>query len=120
MIPAAKERRRTVPLDSVTVDALRMHHVTQAVELAQVGLTSTMSTTISTRPYGRLVVPEDIRKRFLQLTKEAGLPKIRLHGLRHTTCHARASRKGADEGSGGAPGALLDGVDCGHLRARVA
>ncbi len=90
--PKSKAGRRTVPLDPATVETLRYHRVTQSAEFALLGLVPAPHTTVFTRPDGLPLLPESIYKRFLTLIGEAGLPKIRFHGLRHThATHALAA-----------------------------
>jgi integrase len=117
--PKSKAGRRTVPLDPATVETLRYHQVTQAAELALVGMSPTPSTTVFTRPDGLPLLPESIYKRFLTLVVAAGLPKIRFHGLRHThATHALAadvSMKVVQERLV----ALLDGAHSRHLHPRA-
>ena len=82
--PKSRRSRRTIALDPVTVEALRIHAARQADEqdcwvegLAVAGL-------VFTRPDGRALVPWAVSKAFREQAKAALLPPIPLHGLRHT------------------------------------
>jgi integrase len=72
--PKTRRGRRVVALDEMTVDALRRHRdrLVRRTELVFVD------------GWGRLVHPSWVTKRFGELAAGAGLPRIRLHDLRHT------------------------------------
>ena len=82
--PKSRRSRRTIALDPVTLEALKAHAARQADEqsgwqegLAEAGL-------VFTRPDGRPLVPWVVSKAFGDHGRAALLPRIPLHGLRHT------------------------------------
>ena len=72
--PKTKRGRRVVALDEMTVEALRRHRdrFVRPAELVFVDR------------WGQLVHPSWVTARFRELAAGAGLPRIRLHDLRHT------------------------------------
>ncbi|MCU1426901.1 MAG: integrase family protein [Actinomycetia bacterium] len=86
--PKTERSRRTVELDTATVNALRIHRKRQASEQLEalgawpsdrpeVGL-------VFTDEAGRPLNPVWVSRRFTALGKGAALPRIRLHDLRHS------------------------------------
>jgi integrase len=76
--------RRQLALDPFTVAALKAHRVRQLQERmawrpawADTGL-------VFTREDGQVLHPEHVTKRFARLVRDAGLPPITLHGVRHS------------------------------------
>ena len=69
---------RTVPLDGSLIDRLRTLRETQAAEAYQ-GHGYVMSD-----PLGRPMHPDSISRRFDALVAKTGLPRLTIHGLRHT------------------------------------
>ena len=76
--------RRAVALDPRTVAALRAWRKTQLAERLAWGEGWTDSGLVFTREDGTAVHPEWFSDTFDRRTKAAGLPRIRLHDLRHT------------------------------------
>jgi integrase len=72
--PKTKRGRRVVALDDMTVGALRRHRP----ELAR------GTDLVFVDGWGEVVHPSWVTKRFGELAAGAGLPRIRLHDLRHT------------------------------------
>ena len=76
---------RTVGLDGGTVAALRAHRIAQAAErLAFGGVWQDVDNRVFTRPDGRPLHPESVSRAFERIAAAAGLPRIRLHDLRHS------------------------------------
>ncbi len=75
--------RRSLALDPATLAALKAHQVRQADEKATVG-GSQDSGLVFTMPDGSPIHPQRISAWFLQHTSAAGLPRIRLHDVRHS------------------------------------
>ena len=71
-------------LDPVTVAALRAHRARQAEDKLAVGGRYRASELVFTRPDGTAVHPERFSDWFRQRVRAAGLPRIRLHDVRHS------------------------------------
>jgi integrase len=84
--PKTTKSRRAIALDEATVEALRAHRQRQietrlSVEAEEFDFASDI---VFPGMDGGPIRPEIIGDAFRRLTKEAGLPVIRLHDLRHT------------------------------------
>ena len=79
---------RRAGLDAMTVAALREHKERQAEDRAVVGPGWQDSGLVFTRPEGAPIHPDLISDWFERLAREAGLPKIRLHDVRHSYASA--------------------------------
>jgi integrase len=79
--PKTAHGYRTLALDPVTVAAVRGHLKRWRKERKAVGHTSLL---LFCWPDGRPVHPQTITDRFFRLSREAGLPFIRLHDVRHS------------------------------------
>ena len=75
-----------VELDPATVGALRSHRTRQLEERLAFGeeWTWTDSGLVYTQADGSGLHPDSVTKRFKWLVRDAGLPWVKLHGLRHT------------------------------------
>jgi len=82
--PKTAAGRRSVPLDPVTVAALRAHLVRQDAERAVAGPIWTETGYVFTQEDGQAYHPDFYSNRFDALAKAAGLRRIRLHDARHT------------------------------------
>jgi integrase len=92
--PKTAAAERTMSLDPDTVDALRAHRRTQAEERLGAGLAWCSTQTdhlgqsrddlVFTWPDGSLMSPDRFTRWFRKLSADAGLPRIRLHDVRHT------------------------------------
>ena len=80
--PKSKSGRRTVAVDSETVTALA--RLKNAQEDAADFLSMPASRYVVSLQDGHIIGPSAISTRFRKLTREAGLPMIRLHDARHT------------------------------------
>jgi integrase len=82
--PKTARGRRSLALDPVTVAALRAHRARQAEEKLAVGGRYRDSELVFTGPDGTAVHPERLSDWFRQHVRAAGLPRIRLHDVRHS------------------------------------
>jgi integrase len=82
--PKTRKGARLVPLDPATVAVLRAHREAQARELTGLGLAWREDGLVFTREDATAVMPDFVSKHFIALTRKAGLPRIRLHDLRHS------------------------------------
>jgi integrase len=82
--PKTAKGRRSMALDPATVAALRQHRARQAEERLAVGPRWHDSGLVFTWPDGRPLHPERFTKWFQQIVRAAGLPRIRLHDVRHS------------------------------------
>lgn len=83
-VPKTARSRRSVSLDATTVAALRAHRKRQLEERMSWGQAYRDSGLVVTREDGTLVHPDRFTQMFDKHVKHAGLPRIRLHDLRHT------------------------------------
>jgi integrase len=80
-----KKSRRTVRLTPQAVEALRMHLERQIRKIEALGDLYDDQGLVFTSEAGTPINPSNLRQRsFAPLLKEAGLPHIRFHDLRHT------------------------------------
>lgn len=90
--PKTRRGARVLSLDGDTVVALRRHKAAQAVERLTLGEVYNVEDLVFCREDGSPVAPEQVSRRFIVLARRAGLPRIVLHGLRHThATHALAA-----------------------------
>jgi integrase len=82
--PKTAKGRRSLALDPVTVAALRAHRARQAEERLAVGPGYQESGLVFTRLDGSPIHPERFSSWFRQYVRAAGLPRIRLHDVRHS------------------------------------
>ena len=82
--PKTKHGARVLSLDNQTVVALRAHRTSQAVERLAWGPAYNSVDLVFCREDGSPVAPDQVSRRFLVLSSQARLPRIVLHGLRHT------------------------------------
>jgi integrase len=75
---------RVIDLDSATVAALRAHHRRQAAERISLGPAYQDRDQMFCREDGEPIHPEQITRLFRRHQKALGLPRIRLHDMRHT------------------------------------
>jgi integrase len=76
--------RRTFELDPVTVAALRAHRTRQLSERLAWGQAWTDTGLVFVREDGTILHPEWLTAEFRKLAETAGLPRMRLHDLRHS------------------------------------
>jgi integrase len=82
--PKTRAGARTNELDAMTVASLRRWQRVQKSERLRVGAGWTDTGLVFTCPAGTGVLPQWVRREFERLARLAGLPRIRLHDLRHT------------------------------------
>lgn len=82
--PKTDKGRRAVDLDPATVEVLRTHKKRQLEERLAFGPGYAENDLVFRRADGSPVHPYQFSQAFGRRTKDAGLPKIRLHDLRHT------------------------------------
>jgi integrase len=82
--PKTAKGKRSLALDPATVAALKEHRVRQASERLAVGPGWQDSGLVFTWGDGRPLHPERFSRWFDRLARDAGLPKIRLHDVRHS------------------------------------
>ena len=75
---------RQLALDPFTVAGLKAHRVRQLEERLAWGPAWIETGLVFTREDGRVLHPEHVTKRFARLVRDAGLPPITLHGVRHS------------------------------------
>lgn len=82
--PKTERSRRTVALDEGTVAALHAHRDAQQLERAFLAAAYVDKDLVFAREDGEPLYPQRISEAFERHARQAGLPHIRLHGLRHT------------------------------------
>jgi integrase len=83
-VPKTRRSRRALDLDAATVVALQQHRSHQRERYLRLGVTATASDRVFTTDLGEPLQPNSVGQAFRRLVKEAGVPVIRLHDLRHT------------------------------------
>ena len=81
--PKTRQSRRTVALPNFALERLRRHKVTQAKRFFQAGVRPD-SNTIEFERDGQPWNPNTFGLKFAAIARDAGLPKVRLHDLRHS------------------------------------
>ena len=82
--PKTAKGRRSIALDPTTIAALQAHRVPQLEERLQWGEAWAPSDLVFTRENGMTIHPQRMTSWFEQSARDAALPKIRLHDLRHS------------------------------------
>lgn len=83
--PKTRSGVRNVPLDSLTVEILRLHKSRQEAEQHNWGDGYLDQGLVFAREDGSMLQPEGVSRRFRAAATRAGLPAIRFHDLRHTS-----------------------------------
>ncbi len=83
--PKTKQSRRLVTLPVVAVDALRRHKAQQNEARLRLGGAWLREDAVFTTEMGEYVNGTNLRHTFNPLLKRAGLPRVRIHDLRHST-----------------------------------
>ena len=86
--PKSANSRRSIDLDSETVVKLRRWRVRVAQEQLRAGEAWNSSGLVFADEIGRPLNPQTVMRAFTRMSEAAGLPRIKLHGLRHS--HATA------------------------------
>jgi integrase len=82
--PKTAASRRVVALDPATLAVLRAHRAQQAEEKLAIGSGYLDQQLVFADVAGEPLHPDAVTKHFDRLVARAGVPKIRLHDLRHT------------------------------------
>jgi integrase len=83
--PKTPHSRRTIPLTSMAVDALRRHHINQTVERLKHGAGWNLDGLVFCTTAGTAMSRNTFRIRdYKRMLEKAGLPYTRPHNLRHT------------------------------------
>ncbi len=81
--PKTAKSRRSIALDSVTVDMLRELHGRQILVRAELGETYDDTGLVFVNPLGNPFDPNALTRGFKKLANESGIGDVRLHDLRH-------------------------------------
>jgi integrase len=91
--PKTERSRRRVPLNALAIAALRRHHARQLEQRLAIGAAWQDEDLLFTDATGHALRGNHILQRqFAPLLKQAGLPNIRLHDLRHTAASLLAQQ----------------------------
>lgn len=82
--PKTAKGRRSIALDTETVRTLRTHRTHQLQERLAIGEGYEDTDLVFAELDGNPIHPDGLSKTFQRLQKQAGLPRIRFHDLRHT------------------------------------
>jgi integrase len=82
--PKTRYSRRSIALPDGTIAALQIHRKRQLEERLQVGAAWRDQDLVFCRWDGSPLEPSGVAQRFDGLLRQAGLPDIRVHDLRHT------------------------------------
>jgi integrase len=77
-------RSRVVAMPALVVEELRRHRLKQAEELLRLGVRQSDDTYVCLQPNYKPWAPWNLSSTFAKLIKTTGLPRIRLHDLRHS------------------------------------
>lgn len=83
--PKTKRSRRTVSIDSLTAASLAEHRARQQAERLPVEVPEGERELVFTKVDGRALQPQNVSQAFTNIIARAGLTRIRLHDLRHTS-----------------------------------
>jgi integrase len=83
--PKTQAGRRRIALSSETVESLRRHRVRQIEYRLSIGIAYEDHDLLFVNPFGRYIHPNTLSTAFARLTREANVPRIRFHDLRHTS-----------------------------------
>jgi integrase len=83
--PKTEHSRRTIVLAPLAIEALKQHRLRQHEARLQAGPTWNNLDYVFCSKEGTPLSPSPIIRRFKQLLREASLPEIRFHDLRHST-----------------------------------
>jgi integrase len=82
--PPKSGRGRTVAMPSLLLDELRKHRLEQAEALLRLGVRLTDEHHVVMRRDGKPLQPRSLTHAFDIFLRKQGLPRVRLHDLRHT------------------------------------
>jgi integrase len=82
--PPKSGRPRTVALPAMGVEELRQHRIKQAEELLRLGIRQSDDTHVCLQPNYQPWTPRNLSSAFIKFMVASGLPRVRLHDLRHS------------------------------------
>ena len=82
--PKTRSGVRVVPIDPVTSRRLEEHRQQQVSEQQAWGAGWRGLGLVFTQDNGAMIAPDKVTQAFMQIVRRSGLPRIRLHDLRHT------------------------------------
>ncbi len=82
--PKTERSRRTVALPAIAIQALRKHRAEQARLRLKLGARYNADDLVCCRIDGRPIHPQTVTQEFIDMIREAKLPRVRFHDLRHT------------------------------------
>jgi integrase len=82
--PPKTGRGRVVALPVLAVEELRRHRLKQAEELLRLGIRQSDETHVCLQPNYQPWAPRNLSGTFVRFIKASGLPRVRLHDLRHS------------------------------------
>ena len=82
--PPKSGRSRVVAMPALVVEELRRYRLKQAEELLKIGVRQSNETYVCLQPNYEPWAPWNLSSTFAKLIKTTGLPRIRLHDLRHS------------------------------------
>jgi len=82
--PPKSGRSRTVALPALAVEELRRYRIKQAEDLLQLGIRQSNDTHVCLQPNYQPWAPRTLSSIFAKFIKASGLPRVRLHDLRHS------------------------------------
>ena len=82
--PPKSGRSRVVALPSLVIEELRRHRVAQAEQLLRLGVRQSDETHVCLQPNYEPWPPRNLSGAFIKFVVARGLPRVRLHDLRHS------------------------------------
>jgi integrase len=82
--PKSRRGRRVIDLDADTTSLLQRHRARQRELYLRLGVSASASDRVFTNELGYPIRPDSIGQAFARLVASSGVPRIRLHDLRHT------------------------------------
>jgi integrase len=82
--PKTQSSRRNIILPSFVIEALKQHRVRQVEARLKAGTAWQEHDLVFCNMYGRYMDPAGLRRLYKGLLKQAGLPDLRFHDLRHS------------------------------------
>ena len=116
--PKTTRGRRSIALDDGTVAVLRAHRKLMLEERLLVGPDFTDEGLVFHHPDGSCLRPDAVSAQFLRRVDRHGLPRLTLHGLRHTWATLALEQRHPPAGRPGAPRPLDDRHHARHLQPR--
>jgi integrase len=100
--PKTQRGHRRIALDPDTAAMLAVHRRRQVAHALAVGIPDAASGYVFAREDGSAYHPDFVTKHFDLLVRRTGLPRIRLHDLRHTHATLGLTRRVAFDATSGA------------------